>query len=278
MTIDYHIQIGDPLTAQTEAATLSTIQSVFSRVNQTFNNWNPQSEISCFNAAPAYSPILLSQELADFLDVVDRLVAFSEGRFDPTVDPLQKIWKLKLKEGRTPSEDELATLLPAIGWHHVHLEGRLLWKDHPLTAIDLSSIAKGHAVDLLVKELADSGCKNIYVEWGGEIRTKGRHPSGRPWAIAIVGINKKISMNEQAIATSGNYLQKWQVGGISYTHLIDPHAKKPLSLTAEGITSASVSTTTCAEADALATALMLFPSREEALEWAQEKGLQAWIW
>lgn len=278
MTIGYHVQIGDTLTPQQELAVSSMIQEVFSKVNLTFNNWNPESEISYLNNSPANYPVLLSQELADFLHLIDRLVAFSEGRFDPTIDPLQKIWKQKLQQGQVPSEKELESLLPAVGWEHVHLEGRFFWKDHSLTAIDLSSIAKGHAVDLLIKQLAGAGFKSLYVEWGGEIRTQGLHPSNRPWKIAIRGSDQKICLEDQALATSGNYLQKWTVKDATYTHLIDPHAKMPLLVASGVITSASVTAKTCSEADALATALMLFPSREEAIQWAEEKKLTAWVW
>ncbi len=60
-----------------------------------------------------------------------------------------------------------------------------------------------------------------------------------------------------------------------HTHITDPHTKKPLAN--PPITSASVRTPTCMEADAVATALMLIPSIKEAEEWATQKGLAVWL-
>lgn len=277
MTIDYQIQIGDPLSSQDELKVLAIANDVFNKINQVFNKWNPQSELSQVNAAPANQPLLLSQELTDFLQDVGRLVSFSEGRFDPTIEPLERLWKLNLQLGQIPSEQELADLAPAIGWHHIHLAGNLFWKEHPLTSIDLSGVVKGHAIDLLAQELTLAGFKNIYVEWGGEIKAQGNHPSGRPWKIAIAGHSPKIPLRNQAIATSGNYLQNWNVGGICYTHIIDPRTQIPLKVEKTSISSASVLSDSCKEADALATALMLFPTQEEASLWAKENNLKVWI-
>ena len=54
-------------------------------------------------------------------------------------------------------------------------------KKHIDARLDLSGIAKGWAVDKLVEALP-SPC---YVDWGGDIKVKGKHPSGRPWVVAV---------------------------------------------------------------------------------------------
>ena len=75
-------------------------------------------------------------------------------------------------------------------------------------------------------------------------------------------------MENQSIATSGDYLQAWTVDGTTYTHIIDPITKKPLEVTPGSITSATIVAKSCTFADGLATALMLFHTAKEAAELA----------
>lgn len=262
MTIGYSVQIGDrnPDLALAQEVILST----FATINQIYNSWNPDSEISGLNSMPAGEKRQLSLVLASFLKRVDGIVHLTEGRFDPTIAPIKK----SLLYGQLHSKRT------AIGWDKVHLEGDLFWKEHDATSIDLGGVAKGYAVDLIIEGLQKAGFRNLFVEWGGEIRTSGVNPKGRPWKVAIRG-GEILKLEEAAIATSGSYRQKWVIGETVYTHIIDPVTKKPLSKTP--ITSASVLCETCFKADAIATALMLFPSQEEAYAWAEKHGLKIWL-
>lgn len=275
MTIPYCVQIGDPVSDREAVIIEEIICSTFVEIHQIYNNWNPDSEISKLNQSPAHSPLLLSNELALFLKQVDTLVTFTEGRFDPTVGPLSHLWKKSLQEERLPPDQELAKCQAAVGWNKVHCEQGYFWKEEPMTALDLGGIAKGYGVDLLVQKLGGAGFKNIYVEWGGEISTRGLHPENRTWKIGIEGLST-IDLTNSAIATSGSYVQNWTINSINYTHIIDPHTRLPLNNAP--ISSASVIASTCLEADALATSLMLFPSKEEAEEWAKEHNLKVFIW
>jgi len=199
----------------------------------------------------------------------------SSKRYDCSAEPLQRLWKLHLKQGTLPSEEAVAAL--PIGWHHVHLQEGVFWKDLDGIQIDLSSIAKGSCVDRLSEQLSAAGYPVHYVEWSGEIRTGGKHPEGRPWRIGITG-GEIIELVDGAVATSGDYNQFWTVEGTTYTHLIDPRTKLPLQITDKSIASASVQAKSCLFADAVATTLMLFPSAEEAIAWANEiPGIKVWV-
>lgn len=274
MTIPYCLQIGTPLSQKEATAIEVLILNVFSEIHQIYNNWNPESEISKLNQLAANEKVSLSNSLNSFLLYVDKIVEFTEGRFDPTIEPLQKLWKKNLKEGSLPSLESLAELSATIGWKKIHIEKGLFWKEHSLTGIDLSGIAKGYAVDLLIEKLNAAGYQDIYVEWGGEIRTLGNHPDRRPWKIGIQG-SSKIDLTNMAIATSGSYNQNWTIDTTNYTHILDPRTQQPIQNAP--ISSVSVLAPTCAEADGLATALMLFPSKDAAEKWALEKGLKVFI-
>jgi thiamine biosynthesis lipoprotein ApbE len=79
-------------------------------------------------------------------------------------------------------------------------------KKHAQAALDLNGIAKGWAVDEIAKQVAivvtqktrsvvnaESSSPpppsfvwpSVYVEWGGDVKVLGCHPSGRPWIVAV---------------------------------------------------------------------------------------------
>lgn len=260
MTMHYHVMTSH---ASDRKKVQSAIDETFLHINQVFNHFNEHSELSRLNALEAYQKQTISNDLRELLELADRLYVISGGKFDPTVLSVQKVWKDFLPKHKSPPENSLMVLNQATGWNRIHLEGNNFWKEHSLAALDLSAIAKGHAIDLLIKRLNALGYGDVYVEWGGEIAVSGEHPSGRPWTIAITSPdNPTVSLEtlglvNQAVATSGDYLQCWRVGDEIYCHIIDPTTKMPLKRKTGGVASATVIAPSCALADGLATTAML---------------------
>lgn len=266
-TIPYSILIGQTLTDVQKERVQTLIDETFEKIDTVFNNWNPSSEVSRLSTLEADQTVVISDDLKGLLCEVNKIHALTEGRFDPTVAPLSMLWKKHLKQGCLPSEEECNHLRCAVGWHHIHLVGNLFSKDNSLTALDLGGIAKGYAVDLLTEALQKEGHPHLFVEWGGEIRSAGHHPTKPFWIVGILG-GTTLPLHDKAIATSGNYWQSWEVDGQRYTHIIDPTTGTPLSVHPHSITSTTITAPTCTLADAYATALMLFPSKEAAHTWA----------
>lgn len=274
MTIDYRVQIGHPLSSRDIANVEKIIASAFHEVNDIHNKWNPNSEISRLNRLQAFEKAPLSPELFSLLQLADRIHRLSYGRFDPTIEPLQQLWKTKI----TPNPSDIEKITPSIGWSKVHFDESGFWKEHELTMLDLCGIAKGHLVDLLLERLVSAGYLNSYVEWGGEIRAHGEHPLGRPWTIFISQLGDfdpsraiaTVELRNQAIATSGDYEQYWEFAGKRYFHVMNPLTLAPLESKEHSIASASVEAPCCALADGLATAALFFENESAAKAWLDE--------
>lgn len=280
MTMEYKILIGKSLDDQQQTKIRQSIESVFHQIDSVYNKWNPRSELSRLNQLKAYVPSPISHELGQFLAKVGSMVDLTEGRFDPTVEPLHALWKEKLKQGGIPTDEEINLISPAVGWNKIHFGDGIFFKDHDLTCLDLSGIVKGHAIDRLVEVLNALGYPDVYVEWGGEVRAAGRHPDQRPWTVFISRLGNTemeqaigfVELDNQAIATSGDYLQNWSVVDSqnrrrTYFHIFDPTSLCPFTITPQSIASASVLCPTCAMADGLATTAMMFPNIEAATTW-----------
>ncbi|MFN4174468.1 MAG: FAD:protein FMN transferase, partial [Parachlamydiaceae bacterium] len=189
MTIDYKVTIGHPLETNEIDIVKNIIKATFDEVDEIYNRWNPKSELSRLNKSRSIEPIQISDKLYNLLSYAAKFVKISEGRFDPTVEPLVVLWKSKLEKNEIPSDEELMKVRSYVGWNHIHLDDHFFRKDHHLTEIDLGGIAKGYAVDLVTENLLKAGYKNLLVDWGGEIRASGMHPENRAWKIFISRLN-----------------------------------------------------------------------------------------
>lgn len=284
MTIPYNIKVGRGLSRIDRKNVEGIISSTFDEINRIHNKWNPQSELSKLNSLPAGEKKILSNELKRLFVLADKVVVIGGGRFDPTIEPVQKLWRKYLEAGATPSEKEIFELKRVVGWSKIHFSEGVFWKDEEGMLIDFGAIAKGYCVDLIVERLNAENFADVYVEWGGEIRATGKHPENRPWNIFICKPNDTnpdnalafVSLADQSIATSGDYLQSWTVfsgkdrRATTYHHIIDPLTCTALTQKKHAICSASVLASTCAFADGLATVALLFNDLDEARKWAEE--------
>jgi thiamine biosynthesis lipoprotein len=206
----------------------------------------------------------------------------SEGAFDVTVGPLVERWGFGAHGAMTklPTDTELDALRGRLGHDHLGFDPKAgtLRKDAAALRVDLSAIAKGYGVDQAAAALREAGHTDFMVEVGGEIRTAGATEAGRAWRLAVEkpnpterAIYEVVELRDRAMATSGDYRNFTEVGGKRYSHTIDPTTGRPVT---HRLASVSVVAPTCAEADAMATALnVLGPERGLAL--AEREGLPA---
>ncbi len=289
MTIPYRVLVGSRLSAAQMAIVQKTIQETFSEINGTFNQWNPESEVSRLNRQPAGQPFILSPALAEFLRRCDKLFELTEGRFDPTIGPLWALWLESLVEGRAPSQEQIAQVALRTGWKHLKLTTKTAVKDVAGVCLNLDSVSKGHAVDLIALRVEAAGFSNLLVEWGGEMRAVGQHPEARAWRVAIRSIDgqqepiAQLDLVGASLATSGDYLQNWTIGnGATYTHIVDPVTLQAIQIQPGTAASVSVLAPDCMSADALATAAMAWGSVSAAEPWLQRlqsqlPGVQLWF-
>lgn len=276
MTVPYRILVGASLTAEQLTLAQKIIQNTFSEINSTYNQWNPNSEVSQFNRQPANVPFTLSPELTHFLQRCGELVKLTEGHFDPTIGPLWTLWLEKMREGQAPTDLEIVQVASKVGWQHLKLQGNLLSKDVEGLSLNFDSVAKGYCVDLITERLVEAGFSAVLVDWGGEMRATGQHPEARAWRVAIRSIDAQeeplanLELIDSAVATSGDYLQYWTIGnGATYTHVINPVTLRAVQIEPGTVASVSVLAPDCMLADALATAAMAWGSVDAAEPWVQ---------
>lgn len=268
--------------AEAAAKTGPAIQAALDRVNERMSTYRPDSELSRFNRSAETTPFSLSRETLEVFQIAQRVSEVSGGAFDVTVGPLVNAWGFgpERREEKVLSDEEIAKLRERVGYRMLEIDvaAGTIRKQRPDMYCDLSAVAKGYGVDCVAAALERLGIGNYMIEVGGEVRTRG-DKDGRGWHIGIERptpgaqgmILKRMKMPAEGLsmATSGDYRNYFEIGGVRYSHMIDPATGRPI---AHNLASVTVLASTCAVADAYATAIdVLGPEKGYAL--AVEQGL-----
>lgn len=272
------------LGTEARAAIADAISARLDVVNAQMSNWDPQSEISRFNAHASTDPFPVSPPVIEVLTLSREVSRRSEGAFDVTVAPLVAAWGFGPvdRPPEAPAPERLADLLEQVGWRGIEVAAtsNTLRKRDPRLTADLSAVAKGHGVDAIAEAVAALGHGSFLAEIGGELRAAGLKASVEPWRVAIEApdtevrtIWEAIELRDAAMATSGDYRNYYERDGQRISHTIDPRTGRPIE---HALASVSVVAETAARADAWATALnVLGPEGGPAL--AEREGLAAYF-
>lgn len=234
-------------------------------VNKRLSMFDPKSEISLFNQNNTGETIAVSLDFYSILVTAKKLHSLTDGAWDGTIKPLVDLWGFGVKKAtrKIPESHKITLALSKTGFNHIKIKGlHTVYKTNAVS-LDLGSIAKGYGVDAIAHLFTSYGIRNVLVEIGGELYASGKNRKGKYWAVGISKPDKSyinqdlykiISLNNLAIATSGNYRNFFEINGKTYSHIIDPKTGFPVE---NQIVSASVIAKDCTFADGLATALMV---------------------
>jgi len=216
------------------------------------SDYRPESEVRRL-AARAGEPVRVSDDLFVVLARAVDLWRRSEGAFDVTVGPFVELWRTARRTGALPPRAALDSAARRVGSDKVHLDSvaRTVRLDTPGMRIDLGGIAKGYILDRALDALRVQGVTRALLEAGGDIVLGDPPPGRRGWRIAIAAGDTILA--NRAVSTSGDTEQFVIIGGVRYSHVIDPR-------TGMGLTSRREATVVAPDgltADGLATALTL---------------------
>ncbi len=265
----------------TIVAARGAIEAALARVIAEMSQWEPGSDISRYNRAPAGSWHVLPEHFRRVLDRALALARDTGGAYDPTIGALVDLWGFG-PGGPRPSIPDDASIAAALdrtraegGWQRVRRDGdRAL---QPGAArLDFASIAKGYAVDLVSEGLSRLGIACHLVEIGGELRGEGVKLDLQPWWVALEeplpgAAETLVALHGLSVATSGDARRYVERGGRRYGHTLDPRTGYPID---DRLAAVTVLAPDCMTADALATALSVL-GPEAGMDYAARHAIAA---
>jgi thiamine biosynthesis lipoprotein len=220
-------------TSQHEAETLAkaAIDEVL-RIEQKYSRYTSHSIVSQINQQAGQGSVACDAETWSLFQFASQLFEKSEGLFDITSGVLRQAWDFR--QPRLPSSEQLANLLPLIGWQQVVLKDQTIALPIKGMEVDLGGFGKEYAADRAAQVLKEKGVTHGYVNLAGDMRFLGPKPLGDPWMIGIQDprhpdqVIATLPMSQGGLATSGDYERYFELDGQRYCHVLHPQTGWPV--------------------------------------------------
>lgn len=264
-------------------APLPDLQAELDRVVAQMSHWEAASDLGRFNRAAAGTWHTLPREFATVIEYALTVARDTGGAYDPCAGALVNLWgfgparRFDQAGFHAPSAAAIDAVLHARRAVQFDAAGRRLFQPGGVQ-LDLSSVAKGFAVDQLARCLRMQGVAHYLVEVGGELRGAGVKPDGQPWWVALEVVPDTqaapgtiAALHGLALATSGDYRRSFSYDNRRASHTLDPRTGYPID---NNMASVTVLHPSCMAADALSTALTVLGGTD-GVAFAEARGLAA---
>lgn len=239
----------------------AALQGAVDAVDRQMSTWRPDSDLMRLNAATPGTWVHVGAELIEVLGIAAEVTAASGGAFDIGVGEAVTAWGFGPAQGQADEPAIRAALGRELRAEFESDPGRSRARRLNERRLDLSGVAKGFAVDQMGEVVRQRGVRGFLAALDGEIVADGVRPDGSPWAVALEepdparrAARGMIEVSDCAVATSGDYRHRVQLGADWLSHTMDPRSGGPVR---NRLASVTVLAADCVRADAWATALMV---------------------
>lgn len=202
----------------------------------------------------------------------------TDGALDLSIYPIVRAWGFTTGSYQVPDEAEIQALLPLVDYRKIQYDAATGTVTLPEgMEIDLGSVAKGYAGQLAAQMLREHGVQSALLNLGGNVQTVGAKPDGSPWQIGIKDPQGEdammvLSVEDQAVVTSGGYERYFEQDGKTYWHIMDPSTGHPAD---SGLLSVTIVGKQGIICDGLSTSLFVMGLEKAADLWAQSGDFEA---
>lgn len=232
-----------------------------SRIESLISSWDKNSQTSLINNSAGIRPVQVDKELFELISRSIKISALTQGAFDISYAPMDKLWYFDKEMEKLPTAQQIAQSVSKVGYENIIIneKKRTVFLNKKGMKIGFGAIGKGYAADKAKDILIQNDVKSGIINASGDLTAWGQKPSGDDWMVAVVNpLNKNkvfswLPIKNSSIVTSGNYEKFITVDGKSYSHIIDPRTGYP----SEGILSVTIISQNAELADALATSVFV---------------------
>ena len=246
------------------------ITELLSEFEKTFST-EKGGGVAAISNARAGERVGINADLTSVLETTGFCFKLTDGKFDPTVFPLVKLWSFEpdfpVLNFSPPSEPEISEKLKTCGFEKIIVttgngdsgnSGGYVEKTQSETELAFGGIAKGYAADKIAEILIADGAERGYVNVGTSslrlisVEELGvRHPDDGEKRLLTIDCKR---LKNVSVSTSGDYERFYEYEGERYCHIIDPETGYPAKT---GVKSVTIVCGNGAAADGLSTALCL---------------------
>ena len=204
------------------------------RLDAMMSLYKDDSEITRVNLAAGKNPVKVSPEMIEVVEHAVEISKLSGGVFDVTIGPLVVLWQMRLKEGKTPTDGEIARVRPLVNYRNIVIDKKAstIFLKKPGMIMDFGGM-KGYTADRVADLFKKRGIDNAIIAVAGDIWVLGHREDGKPWRIGVQHPREHdktlavLDLSDKYISTSGDYERFVIKENKRYHHIIDPRTGKP---------------------------------------------------
>lgn len=246
-----------------------------------YSRFRPTSLLCQINAAAGRAWVEVDEEMEQMFLICDYLHALTRGVLDPTALPLINLWNWRNAVTALPTAERVAAARRLVGWSKVQRAPGKVFLPEPGMALDFGGFGKEYAVDFVARMAVNFGLSAVLVDFGHDVFVGGK-PPGRPaWHIGLEDPRNpgdtagSMAVENRGVASSGDYMRRFEFQGKRYGHIIDPRTGWPVD---NGCSQATVVAASCLQAGALSTTAFVL-GLKEGIEFIRSfKGAEGIIW
>lgn len=203
---------------------------VIAGLDQRLSDYRDDSDLRAIERA-APNPVRVVPEVFAVLKRAMEVARASGGAFDPTIAPLVALWRQSRESRTLPAQNKLAAARRLVGWSRVELDESAMTVRLPERGmrLDLGGIAKGFILQRALDSMRSAGIAAALMEAGGDMVVFG----ARTWKAQIgagcsvpgADVRGAVVLGAGApgaLSTSGATVQFVEIGGVRYSHVVDP--------------------------------------------------------
>jgi thiamine biosynthesis lipoprotein len=264
--------LGSPCRVQfvaSQAAMNAICQEVIAWVanfEACYSRFVATSLVSRINDAAGREWVAIDVQTERLFALCDEMHFITRGVFDPTALPLIRLWDWQAKPPTVPDESAIKAAMKKVGWRKVQRASGRIFLPEPGMALDLGGVGKEYAVDQVAQLAIASGATSVLVDFGHDVRVQGPAPENKPaWHIGLEDPLRPghcwtgVAVQDQAVATSGDYLRNFVHEGRRFGHILDLRTGRPV---ANGCRAVTVVASSCTLAGMLATTALVLGAEE----------------
>ncbi len=217
---------------------------IYHQLYDIYNDYEGIANIKTINDQAGRAPVEVDEKIIAMLKEAVEMDRQTDGYMNVAMGSVLSIWHEYRTEGlydpehaKLPPFEELEAAAEHVDIDQVVIDeaASTVYLPDPDMSLDVGSIAKGYAAEMVCRKLEEDGLTKALVSVGGNVRAIGDKGDGTLWKVGIQNPDLSsqtrylhtVELKDMSLVTSGSYQRYYTVDGVEYHHIIHPELLMP---------------------------------------------------
>ncbi len=227
----------------------------YHRLYDIYNNYESVKNIKTINDNAGVAPVKVDRSIMDLLLFAREEYKATGGKVNVAMGSVLSIWHDYRESGLDHPESAQLPPMERLteAAKHTNIDDMIIdetastvYLADPLMTLDVGAVAKGYAVEQVVRYFESQGVTSLLLSVGGNVKAIGEKAEtgaggDNRWVIGIQNPDQssgqdylmRLAIKGISIVSSGNYERYYVVNGVRYHHIIDPDTLFPADYCAQ---------------------------------------------